>query len=290
MNAAAPLLNALKHQRPEWAPWLGVVDLALRESEEPMWAAMVPETPTALGAVPRLAGATLTPQRTVVESYLQRLLVTASKSSTREMASLRGATADNLDALSLFRAALCQERDDIAQSAVRCGVDPDAFQAVVALMPVPFLQACNRSWDTVRDWVEAFCPICGSWPAFAEVRGIEGSRYYRCGRCGSEWHAHGLSCPFCATNNHRDLVRLVPGDPAASSAIEACTKCFGYVKTFNRLQGCLPSAVLLEDLGGVALDLAAIEQGYSRPATAGYALDVTIAGPAAGQRCLTWNA
>jgi FdhE protein len=290
MNTTAPLLIGLKRQRPEWAPWLDVVDVALRESEDPMWAAMVPETTTGTGAAPRLSGSTLTPRRTAVESYLERLLVTASKSGTREMASLRVVTESRLDALPLFRAALCEERDDIAEAAVSCGADASAFQAVVALLPMPFVQACNRTWGTMLGWVEPFCPVCGSWPAFAEIRGIEGTRYYRCGRCGSQWHAHGLSCPFCATTDHRDLVRLVPGDPAAASAIEACTKCLGYVKTFNRLQGCPPPAVLLEDLAGVALDLAALEQGYSRPATAGYALDVIIAEPAAARRFPAWNA
>jgi len=289
MNTASSLGN-LKHQRPEWTPWLAVVEVALRESDERVWADAVPAMPATTGAAPRLAGATLTLRRTAVDSYFERLLQAGSKSGTREMATLGSASARSLDALVVFRAALCQEPGDITQAAVRCGVDPDALQAVAALVPVPFLQACNRSWGAPPDWVEPYCPVCGSWPAFTEVRGIERSRHYRCGRCGSEWHAHGLSCPFCATTDHQDLVRLVPGDPGASSAVEACRRCLGYVKTFNRLQGCPPAAVMIEDLGGVALDLASLEQGYARPSTAGYAIDVTISEAPAGRRFLAWNA
>ena len=49
---------------------------------------------------------------------------------------------------------------------------------------------CWRRWAAAvpEGWVEPFCPICGAWPALAEVRGIERSRYFRCLRCGAGWH------------------------------------------------------------------------------------------------------
>ena len=74
------------------------------------------------------------------------------------------------------------------------------FKPSSALLPVPFLQACNRRWASSisESWVEGYCPVCGSWPAFAEVRGIERSRYFRCGRCGGEWHARALCVPVTA--------------------------------------------------------------------------------------------
>jgi FdhE protein len=276
MTASATLLDALTRQRPEWGPWLRVVEVVLHESEQPVWRDAVPALPPGTGAAPRLAGAGIIVRRGAVPTLLERLLRTAATSGTREMATLGHASMSQGDALGLFRTALCHDHDESGRIAARTGADPDALQAVAALLPVPFLQACTRSWGARGEWVEPYCPACGAWPAFAEVRGIERTRHYRCGRCGGDWHAHGLSCPFCATMDHRDLVRLVPADPGAASAVDACRKCLGYVKTFNRLQGCSASVVLLEDLRGVALDLAAIEQGYSRPASAGYALDVGI--------------
>jgi hypothetical protein len=41
---------------------------------------------------------------------------------------------------------------------------------------------------------------------------------------------------------------------------------------------------MLEDLASVHLDVAAIEQGYTRPAGAGYPLDVTLTGTNGARR------
>ena len=68
----------------------------------------------------------------------------------------------------------------------------------------------------------------------------------------------------------------MPEKAGARAVIDACKRCLGYVKTFTRLQGCPPDTVMLEDLASVALDVAALEQGYTRPAGAGYPLDVTV--------------
>jgi FdhE protein len=278
MHAPGPMLATLKRQRPEWEPWLAVVEEVLQENQWRIWSGAVPNAAVPSGAAPRLAGAVITVSSREVQRLLDRLLRKASRSGTPQMATLEHVSDAKLDILDLFAATVCQDVDRLVEIAAACGAEPGAFQAVAALLPVPFLQACNRSWATTvpEDWVEPYCPVCGAWPAFAEVRGIERSRYYRCGRCGGEWHAHGLSCPFCETTDHRDLDALVPESPGASAVVDACTRCRGYVKTFNRLQGCAPLAVLLEDLGGVALDVAALEQGYHRPAGAGYAFEIEV--------------
>lgn len=285
---AASDLDSLRRQQPEWEPWLRVVDVALREIEDPAWARAVPGAPPGAGACPALAGAAIVVPARLVQAYLERLLRTASTSGTQAMATLESTAASNLDGIGLLRASIAGDRDELRRAGAGSGADADALQSVLALLAVPFLQACIRVWGARLDWVESYCAVCGSWPAFTEVRGIERSRYYRCGRCGGEWHAHGLSCPFCSTVDHHDLVRLVPGDPSAAAAIEACRKCLGYVKTFNRLQGCAPAAVLIEDLGSVALDVAALEQGYSRPASPGYAIEVGVTATT-GRRFLAWN-
>jgi len=95
-----------------------------------------------------------------------------------------------------------------------------------------------------------------AWPAFAEVRGIERSRYFRCAWCGGEWHARALHCPYCDTSDHGQLVSLVAENGGSNAAIDACTHCLRYVKTLTRLQGCPPDTVMIEDLGTVDLDVA----------------------------------
>jgi FdhE protein len=208
----------------------------------------------------------------LVRDVFERLIRAASRGGTAKMATLGRAAASDVDLATLFGASVWQQHDRVTQIASKIGADPEALEAVGALLPVPFLQACSRRWASSLggDWAEGYCPVCGAWPAFAEVRGIERTRYLRCGRCGAEWHAHALSCPYCATRDHQDFQSLVPGNGASHASIEACTRCRGYVKSFTTLQACAPAAVMLQDLATVDLDVAALEQGYHRPRGAGY--------------------
>jgi FdhE protein len=274
VTATLAALNGLRRQRPEWAPWLAVVEEILREADKSTWDALVPAmTPTGQAAVPLLAGTAISVDAASVNRLLKQLVRVAARGGTPKLATLDRARATDLDGIRLFTASLSQDTDYVRNVASSVGTDPDAFHALVALLAVPFLQACNRLWSRAvpESWVEGYCPVCGSWPAFAEVRGIERSRYLRCGRCGGERHAQALSCPYCETRDHNDLLALVPGGGiGARGAIDACTRCRGYVKTFTTLQGCAPGAVMLEDLATVALDVAALEQGYARPQGNGY--------------------
>lgn len=215
-----------------------------------------------------------------IRTLLHRLIDVASRCQTPQMATLSAVLDVDPDVISLFKASVCQDATAIAGMAGSFGADAGAFEAVVALVAVPFLQACNRQWAATAPpgWQEGYCFVCGAWPAFAEVRGIERSRVFRCGRCGGEWHARPLCCAYCGLDDHNALVSLVPeqGD-GANALIEGCTSCRGYVKTLTRLQGCSPDTVMLDDLAGVHLDVAALEHGYTRPAGPGYRLDVTVA-------------
>jgi FdhE protein len=302
MMAPGTALNSLKRQRPEWEPWLAVVEEVLREAATPTWDVAVPprvgsgaDAPGAKMALdaeaPLLAGATIRLPASSARRLLERLIRIASRSGTPKMATLARLRAD-LDVLALFTASVCQDSDAIEQVAAAYGVDAEALQAVMALVPVPFLHACNRRWASSisESWAEGYCPLCASWPAFVEVRGIERSRHFRCGRCGGAWHARALHCPYCAMHDHDALVSLVPEKSDSQAVIDACTRCRGYVKTFSTLQGCPPGTVMLEDLASVDLDVAALDQGYTRPPGAGYALQVTVNDKGARRRYFAWNA
>jgi FdhE protein len=279
MTATDTGLRDLKRQHPEWTPWLAVIEHVLDETANPQWDAFVPDCSSAQQSkVPLLAGATLALEMRSVLRLLDRLIQIACRSGTPKMASLQPALHAELDLIALFRASLCQDGNGLRQTAEDLGVETEAFEAVTALVPVPFLQACNRRWTSVKSvsWMEGYCPVCGAWPAFAEVRGIERTRYFRCGRCGGEWQAHCLFCPYCGMTDHNELASLVPERGGASSVIEACKRCLGYVKTFTKLQGSPAAQVILDDLASVDLDVAAFEQGYRRPQGTGYALSVTV--------------
>jgi FdhE protein len=293
MSGTATALSSLKQQRPEWRPWIDVVEEALRDVDVDRWEAAVPADANGHQVrSPRLAGASVTLETRAAHRLLQRLIHIAARTGTPQMKTLRRVLDARPDVVSLFKASLCQHREAIRDAASSCGADAQAFEALMGLFCVPFLQACNRRWHASMppSWVECYCPVCGAMPAFAETRGIERSRFFRCGRCGSEWHARLLRCPYCGMDHHTQLVSLVPEHEDLNAVIEGCRSCRGYLKTFTRLQGCPPSAVMLDDLASVHLDLAAVEQGYIRSAGTGYEIDVTVTGAGKARRFFGRNA
>lgn len=269
----------LGRQRPEWQPWLAVVQQVLRETADTRWDSVIPDRAEPLESkAPLLAGALIAIETTWLRRWTQQLIGTASRSGTEKMATLKGVIHETTDIISLFKASLRLDESALNQIAVSCDADQEAFQAVIALLPVPFLHACNRRWahSLPQGWVEGYCSVCGAWPAVAEVRGIERSRYFRCGRCAGEWQVNCLVCAYCGMTDHEQLVSLVPEQGGTTRVIEACKRCLGYVKTFTTLQATPAARVMLDDLASVDLDIAAVEHGYKRPHGPGYRFDVTV--------------
>jgi FdhE protein len=293
MITSANDLDGLRRERPEWAPWLAVIKEIVRETGARQWDAVVPrDIDVRQATAPLLAGITLSLHARSLRHLFERLIRIAALDGTPRMRTLEATLDPNLDVLALFGASLCQESARIKEVADGHGADAEALQAVAALLPLPFLQACHRRWASSihGSWVQGYCPLCGSWPAFAEVRGIERRRYFRCGRCSAEWHAQALACPYCATADHNELMALVPESSDSRAVIDACKRCRGYVKTFSRLQGCSSDMVMVEDLASVAFDVAALQEGYTRPPDPGYPLGVMVIDRGAARRFFAWNA
>jgi FdhE protein len=272
-------LKDLGQRHPEWEPWLAVMEEVLSEAANAKWDALVPvRTQRQEATVPLLAGVTLPLDASLVCRWTHNLFGVAAQSGTPEMSSLNFAKLSEANCLSLLESSLDQDRGRLRETAAEFGVDAGAFESVALMISVPFLQACERKWGEWKSqsWTEGYCPVCGAWPALAEVRGIERSHYFRCGRCGGGWHATCLFCPFCATTDHNELASLVPEKSDSTGVVNVCKRCLGYVKTFTRLQGASPAMIAVDDLASVDLDVAALEQGYKRPEGLGYALDVEV--------------
>jgi FdhE protein len=281
-------VDGLRRTRPEWTPWLAVVEEALHDTHDQRWERVVPPLEEDTRR-PLLDRATIVLDERSARDLLARLLEAAARSGTPKMATLEAARRADLDVPALFAASVCQDRDRISEVAAASGADVEAFQAVAALLAVPFLQACNRRWSSplTASFTEGYCPICGSWPALAEIRGIERNRYLRCGRCGAEWLSRVLLCAYCGNTDHDHLATLVPEGPDSNGSIEACRRCRTYLKVFTRLQGSRPADVMLQDLASVDFDVAALEQGYGRPVHPGRGIVVTVATTA--PHVLPWN-
>jgi FdhE protein len=251
-------LEELQRHNPEWTPWLAHVGTILRALDDPRWDEAVPHE---LAGGPLLTGARVHVDRHVVAHLYENLMPHA-----------------DADAFAVLRAAVNGDEARLAALACDARTDPDAFRAVAALLPMPFLHACARRWAAAIPiaWSKGFCPVCGHWPALAEICGVERTRYLRCGHCGSAWRTQGLSCTYCAMTDHERLASLIPQQGMAGTAVEVCNHCLGSLKVFHRLRPCSSAEVMLEDLASVELDLVAAERGYRRPEGRGHGLFLKI--------------
>lgn len=272
-------LEDLAGRHPEWQPWLGVVGGVLEQMREPLWDGAVPaDAPARRPGVPLLAGARVSFDERLAR-FFDQVVHSAAHSGAPGMKGLQSSRYTEEGAAGALQAALDGDDARLEKLAVDAGAEPMAFCAVAVLVPMPLLHAYARCWAAHLQpgWSEGYCPLCGAWPAFAEVCGVERTRYLRCARCGSAWQASCLSCAYCGMIRHDELASFVVAEQGgAAVAIEACNGCRGYLKTFTALRTSAPEHILIEDLGSVALDLVASERGYRRPPGLGRALDVAM--------------
>lgn len=255
-------LEGLRRDHPEWRPWLAVLAPALAAAADPSWDDVVHWQPRVVGSDrPALTHAVIDVDRRAAERWWRTLLDAAVEGPAASMARA------SIDVMELLDAAISDDVERLASLATRAGVPTHTTQAVAGLAAMPILHACRRGVEPVQ-WRGACCPVCGAWPALAEARGLERSRHGRCGCCGSEWTVAWLRCPYCGNEDHARLRTLVPQTGGESRKVEACGVCLGYVKTIMTLTPAAPADVPILDLATVDLDVAALGQGYARPARA----------------------
>jgi FdhE protein len=274
-------LNDIERAYPEWGPWLAVMG-ALREAlQDATWYDRL-----RVNLAPRHAGAPLLAQAAVsldasASELFHKLCQRAAQGGASNMNGFETLGSAEIDH-TLLQSVLNGDESALVARAHRAGVEAEAFVAVASLVALPLLHALSRrlSGEIPAGWMAGYCPVCGAWPTLAEVCGVERARQLRCGRCGSGWRAHCLSCPYCGTSEHDQMGSLEVEDDGSKTAVEVCGRCAGYLKRFMRLRGGSHEEVLMSDLMSVTLDLAAVERGYRRPAGLGYAIAVTVSEPA----------
>lgn len=281
--SAASKIDTLAQAHPEWSAWLRVVREVVAELSNPDWDRSPSPVPAAAssGLAPLLAGAELRPDGAAVARLLDRLLQVARAQGLHAMAGAvePGGEMPSADALAVLLAAVNDDHAVLDGVAARIGARPEAFRTLSQLLPMPYLHACARRWaaSPAASWSQGYCPVCGIWPAFAEVRGVERSRHLRCGRCGAAWAMPILACTYCATTDHERLGTLVVDDKKARFALDVCHGCSGYLKSCTTLQPTPSDEVLVTDLSSVEFDLAAVERGFLRPPAPGVALHASLA-------------
>jgi FdhE protein len=257
--------------------WLRLLDVAIDAATDPAWAALVmPNGPADRPkSAPCIHGAQIDLDAYLWLQLARRLARTAAESTGGELSFPH---LHRLDPESLVVAAIAQDTAAVADLASRVGADVGGLGALGQFAVIPLLSAFARRFagDVPSSWLEGYCPICGRWPSMCETRGLERSRHFRCGSCGSDWPMPHLTCAFCGENDHRRLGSLVLEGEAVPHRVDTCETCRGYLKTVTSLSA-LPFRVLaMEDLRTVPLDLVAHERGYARPERPGYAVEISV--------------
>lgn len=273
---------------PAWRPWLRMVDRAQKAAEDPVWEQVAVELPADRASdAPLLHGAVLHVDARRVRRLLRDLLRQAGGRVGERTEAERGkgggdsapkVRARRLDAAGVLKAAIAQDAEAIERAAAAAAVDAGRLAVAAQLAATPVLRACARHLGNriPQSWLKGYCPICGAWPATAELRGIERNRRLRCGRCASDWAIPVLQCPFCNELHHDRLRSLLPEGNEQTRRVDACDTCKGYVKTFSTLQAMPPRTLATIDLATVELDMVAEERGYARPSRPAFAVEITM--------------
>lgn len=110
-------------------------------------------------------------------------------------------------------------------------------------------------------WHRPVCPVCGSVPSLAELRGEPARRYLRCALCEAAWRVPRLRCPFCGTTDHTRLGYLRSEDDPGMR-LDLCHACRRYLKTRIARGGEAEADVFGLDLATLHLDALAWARGY----------------------------
>jgi FdhE protein len=254
-----------------WRPWVKLLDVALQAAESSAWAAAVPDVPIRAGSAwppyaPLLEGASVRVDGRRVRKLVRDLVHTADNTREDGVILSTRLPGRRLDAVALLHAAIACDRDTVARIALRARIEADALGVIGQLAAIPLLHACALRWreHIPSAWTHGYCPICGAWPALAELRGLERNRRLRCGRCASDWPLPVLQCPYCGEDHHDHLGTLTPEGESQTRRVEVCYTCKGYLKAFTTLRPMTLRTIVMTDLTSVDLDLVAQEREYSR--------------------------
>jgi FdhE protein len=246
--------------------------------------------------MPLLHGTTLRADRGKVRRLLGRLSDVAARENEQIAAGARAfgraVEQGRLDAALLLQASVVQDGERLTGLAEDADIEPDLLATLGQLAVLPILQACGgRAAALVAGvrWEAGYCPVCAAWPTLSELRGLERTRWLRCGRCGSGWSAAHIGCPYCGNADRRSHGYLAPERQRESRRAVTCEACGAYHKAVTTLQAISPAEIGLMDVQTLELDMAALEQGYGHPDGPGFPLEVAVELVEVRSRWLPWR-
>jgi FdhE protein len=166
----------------------------------------------------------------------------------------------------------------LIEATIRGSVEAGGLRSLGELLAALVLRSCAEALAArvPQHWPHGYCPVCGAWPALAELRGMDRARRLRCGRCAGDWQMVWLRCAYCGEAEHAKLARLAPEGSLESRFVEACATCRRYLKCTSTLTPLTQMELLLRDLETVELDIAALDRGYRRPDAPAFPVHVRV--------------
>lgn len=221
------------------------------------------------GGVPLLRGEVQPFDAKRLQAQFERLcavMVEHNHPSARALAD--AAQRRTLEIAALAQAILSDDPAAIVQRADELGVDAALAATLLRLTLLPLLEQCSSAARTLRPadvWMHGYCPTCGAWPLLGEYRGLEQTRFLRCGLCADEWPVDRLLCFACSTRAHHDLQYIQVAGEELKQKAQTCERCHSYLKQLSTLGALSAPALLVADVATLHLDLIALERAYSAP-------------------------
>lgn len=175
---------------------------------------------------------------------------------------------------------LRREQAAIRTAATKAGLGHDLLWLVADMAVGPFAHVMRRALfdgcpggsplrTALDNWSQGYCPLCGTWPTFAE--GLATRRLLRCAFCAAAWERATAGCGYCGATGDTLAVTIPDGD-RPDRAVQTCRACRGYLKLVGTDRP-LPFPLLpIGDLESLDLDMVAIQQGFARPAIRSFAV------------------
>ena len=231
--------------------------------------------------VPGLAGEPIPMPVPILKPVLLGLCDALARGGAGEAAEHIRAHIDEtrIDTGSLLAASLKRDQGAIRTGATHRGLAPDLLWLVAELAVSPFVHALQESLfsrapadsalrGALDAWSHGYCPLCGSWPALAEVAATR--RVLRCSFCALAWELDTYACIYCKEAGDK-FVTAAPNEERKDLRVEVCRACGSYLKTID-VAALSPFPLLaITDLETMDLDMAAMERGYNRPALKDFA-------------------
>jgi FdhE protein len=170
-----------------------------------------------------------------------------------------------LDPESLVNAIAEGKARYVHERAAELGLQAELAATLTRYVLFPVFTAMGNALAPLHEnsgWSRGYCPTCGSRPLLGEFRGLDQSRYLRCGLCSASWESARQRCPLCENTNHEQLHFLHREGEESRCRAAVCDACRGYVKMLSTLAQLPPLSLLVADAATLYLDLAAAERGY----------------------------